>query len=168
MRGNPFTSNTYPPLLLCWITNHKGVIRNIFCQNCTCTDESIFVYGMPTHNRTIGSQGDTFLDEGWSDLIHLGDFSPWIINVCKYDGRAAEDTVFHGDTFIDAHVVLDLAAGTDGYVGTDDDILADITIFADLGAGEDVGEVPDLGAFADGDVVIDDGGGVDIVIRAEG
>ena len=137
------------------------MVGDIFCHHGAGADEGISADGVAADDGAVGPQGGAFLDEGGADLVHLGDFRPWIVDVGEDHGRAAEDAIFQGDAFIDADIVLNLALVADGDVGTDDDILADVAVLADLGAGEDMGEVPDLCAFADFHIVVDDGGGVD-------
>jgi len=39
--------------------------------------------------------------------------------------------------------------------------LADVAVLADFRSGKDVGKVPDFGAFADRDMLVNNGGGVD-------
>jgi hypothetical protein len=114
------------------------VIGNILSYHRPGADEGILAYGMATDDGTVGPQGGAFLDEGGADLIHLGDLRPWVVDVREDHRRAAEDAVFQGDSFINAHVVLDLASVAYGGVGADDDILSDIAVFADFGTGEDM------------------------------
>ena len=42
-------------------------------------------------------------------MIHLRDFGPGVIDVCEDHRWSAKNTVFEGDPFIDAHIVLYLA-----------------------------------------------------------
>ena len=79
---------------------------------------------MPADDGAVGPQGGAFLDEAWADLVHLGDFRPWVDDVGEDHGGAAEDAVFQGNAFIDADIVLDLAFVADGDIRADNAILA--------------------------------------------
>ena len=137
------------------------MFRNILCDHGAGADEGTAADDVATDDGAVGPQGGAFLHVGGADLVHLSDFSTRVEDVGENHRGAAEDAIFQGDAFIDADVVLELALVAYDGIGADDDVLADVAILADLGAGEDVGEVPDFCAFADGNVVIDDGGGVD-------
>ena len=137
------------------------MVGDIFGHNRARTDKGITAYRMATDNGAVGAECCAFLDKCGADLVHFTDFRPWVIDVGKNHGWTAEDAVFKGDAFVHGNVVLDLAFIADDSVRTDDDILADVAVFANFGTGKDVGEVPDFGFFANGDVVVNDGGGVD-------
>ena len=83
-------------------------------------------------------------NEGGSHLVHLADFRPGVVDVGEDHGRAAEDAVFQGHSFVDGDVVLDFAVFADGDIRADHHVLADVAVFADSGIAEDVGEVPDF------------------------
>ena len=155
------SANACPSDLSGRVARHQGVIRHIFCHDCPGADEGVTADSMAADDRGVGPDGGTFFDKGGPHLVHLGYFRPWVEDVGEDHRGAAEDAVFDGNAFIDADIVLDFALVPDGGVGADDDILADVAVLADFRAGENVGEVPDFGAFADLDVIIDDGGWVD-------
>ena len=154
-----FTAFAHPANLFRRIAHHKGMVVDIFCHHSSGADEGVTANCVAADDRAVGPQGGAFFDKGGTDLVHLGDFRPGVVDIGKNHRWAAENAVFQGDAFVNAHVVLDLALVTDGDIGTDDDVLTDVAVFTDLGAGKNVGKVPDFCAFADGDVVIDDGGG---------
>ena len=143
-----FAAFAHPVDLLGWIAYHKRVVRDILCDYRPGADEGIAADGMAADNGAVGSQGSALLDEGRTNLVHLGDFRPGVVDVGENHRGAAEDAVFEGDAFIDADVILDFAFVADGHIGADDNVLADVAVFTDFGAGKDVGEVPDLCFFA--------------------
>lgn len=144
------------------------MVGHVFCHHRPCTDEGVTADGISADDRTVGPQGRAFLDKGGADLVHLGDFRPGIEYVGEDHGGAAEDAIFEGDTFVNAHVILDLASIADGDIGTNDDVLANIAVLADFGTGEDVGEVPDFCFFTNFHITIYHGGFVGEKISAEG
>jgi len=133
------------------------VVGDVFGHDGAGADEGVAANGVAADDGAVGPQGGAALDEGGADLIHLSDFGAGVEDVGEDHGRAAEDAVFQGDTFVDGDVVLNFAFVADDGVWAYYDVLADVAVLADFGAGEDVGEVPDFGALADLDVVVDDG-----------
>ena len=127
--------------------------------------EGVFTQCVAADDGAVGTQGGALFDDGRTDLVHLGDFRPGVVDVCEDHRGAAEDAVFEGDTFVDADVVLDFALISDRYIRPDDDILADVAVFTDFGAGEDVREVPDFGAFADFDTLVNNSCWMNIYFR---
>ena len=93
---------------------------------------------MATDDSAVGAECCAALDEGRAHLIHLADFCARVVYVGEYHRRAAEDTVFEGDAFIDGDVVLYFAFIADDCIGANNNVLADVTFFADFGAREDV------------------------------
>lgn len=160
-----FTAFTHPADMSRWIAHHKGVVGDILGNHRSGADERIFPDGMAADDGAVGPKGGAFLDEGGADLVHLGDFRSGVVDICKDHGGPAEDAVFQGDAFVNAHIVLDFALVANDDIGTDDHVLTDVAVLAYFGAGEDVGKVPDLCAFADAHVVVNDGGGVDEDVR---
>lgn len=156
-----FTAFTHAADLLGRIAHHQGVIRNIFRDHRPGADESVTTDGMAADDRSVGSDSGALLDKGGAHLVHFGDFRAGVEDVGEDHRGSTEDAVFEGHAFIDRDVVLELAFVTDGYIRANDDVLADVAVLTNLSAGEDVGEVPDLCAFADLDVIIDNGGWVD-------
>lgn len=152
---------THPSDLPGRISRHQGMIGHIFSYNGASANEGVTADGVATDNRAVCTQRGAVLDEGGADLVHLGYLRAWIVDVRENHRWSAENAVFKGDAFIDRNVVLKLAFVADGHIGTDDAVLADIAVLADFRAGEDVGKVPYLCVFAEGDVVVNDGGGVD-------
>ena len=146
------------------VAYHQGMVGDILCDYRTGADKGIAADGVAADDGAVGPQGGAFLDEGGADLVHLGDFRPWVEDIREDHRGAAEDAVFQGDAFIDADVVLDLAFVADGDVRADDDILANVAVFADFGSGKDMGEVPDFCALADFCTFIDYGGCVGEIV----
>ena len=136
------------------VADHQGVIGDVFCDDCTGTDEGVLADGVATDDGAVGAERCAFFYEGGADLVHLADFRAWIVDVGKDHRGATEDAVFQCDTFIDGDVVLDFAFAADDGIGANDDILPDVAVFADFGSVKNVGKMPDFRFFAYGDVVV--------------
>ena len=89
------------------------------------------------------------LNQGGSDLVHLSNLGPGVVNIGEDHGRATEDSVFQVDAVIDRDIVLDFAPIPYCDIWSDDHVLADVAIRADPGALKDVGEMPDFRARTD-------------------
>ena len=144
-----FTTNAHPPDLPGGVAGHQGVVGGVLRHYGTGADEGVAADGMAADDCAVGPQSGALFHEGWADLVHLGDLCPWVVDVRKHHGWAAEDTVFEGDTLIDGDVVLNFAFVADDGVWAYYDVLADVAVLADFGAGQDVREVPYFGALAD-------------------
>ena len=137
------------------------MIGNIFGDHRPGADEGITPEGMAADDCAVCSQGGAFFDEGGTNLIHLGNLRPGIVDVGKNHGRSAEYTVFQSDTFVNADVVLNLAIVSDNHPVGNKYVLSDIAIFPDQRAGTDMSPVPDTGSCADAGAVIYASGFVD-------
>ena len=129
---------THPADLPGRVANHQGIVGDIFRNYCSGADKSIGTDSVAADDCAVGAQGGALFDKRGAHLIHPADFRSWVIDVGKNHRRSAEYSVFEGDTFIDADVVLDFAFVANGCVGADDNILTDVTILANFGAGENV------------------------------
>ena len=108
------------------------MVGDILCDHCPGADEGITPNGVAADDGAVGPQGGTFFDEGRTNLIHLPDFRPWIVDIGENHRGAAEDAVLQGGAFINADVVLNLAFIANDGIGADDDVLADIAVLADF------------------------------------
>src|SRR5205085_11989325 len=86
------------------------------------------------------------------------DLRPGVVDVGKDAGWPAEHAILEGNPFIDADVVLDLAAIADGHARADHHVLADDAVAPDLRPLQHMAEVPDLRAGAYPNTVVDIGG----------
>lgn len=146
---------THPADLFCRISYREGVVGDILCDHGASTYEGVFTYGVAADDGAVGPQSGALLDEGGANLIHLGDFRPWVIYVGEDHRRSAENAVFECDAFIYADVVLNLALIANDDIRANNNILADVAVFSYFRSGKDVGEVPNLGAFANFNTLID-------------
>lgn len=137
------------------------MIGNILRDDRPSSNKRVFTDGMAADNRAVGPQRGALPDERGPDLVHLPDFCPGVVDIGEDHRGAAEDAVFEGNALVDTYIVLDLASVADGDIRTDHAVLPDIAVLADLGPREDMGEVPDLCTFANFDIVVNDGGGMD-------
>ena len=131
------------------VAGHQGVIGDVFRHDGACTDEGVTADGMAADYGAVGAECCSFFNKRGAHLIHFANFGPGVVDIGEYHRGAAENTVFKGDAFIDADVVLDFAFVADDCIGANDDVLADVAVLANFGTGKDVGEVPDSRSLTD-------------------
>ncbi len=158
--GQFLPANADPSDLLSRITDHERMIGDVLGDDCSCADECIVANSMTANNGAVRTHCGTFFNKSRAHLIHLADFRTGIIDVGKDHGGSTEDTVFQGDAFVDADVVLDFTFVADDGVGANDDILSNVAVITDFGATQNVREMPDFRPGTDLDFVIDGGGGM--------
>jgi hypothetical protein len=124
----------------------------------TRSDEAKFTKVVPTNDGRIGTNGGPFPDMRCSVLPPSVNGASRIGNVRENAAGPQKDIVVAGNTFVDAHVILDLHVVPQPHSWGYHDILAQVAFFAEHGTAHDVGEMPNLGSFTDGAAVIDDGG----------
>lgn len=107
---------------------------DVFRHDGTGADEGILANSVATDDCAVGAECCALFDEGGTHLVHLANFRPGVVDIGKDHRRAAEDTVFQSDAFIDGYVVLDFAFVADDGVGADDNVLAYVAVFPDFGA----------------------------------
>ena len=81
--GQFFTANTHPADRAGGVADHQGMVGDVFGHDGAGADEGVAADGMATDDGAIGPQRRTFLDKGGADLVHLSDFGPGVIDVCK-------------------------------------------------------------------------------------
>ena len=76
-----FPALTHPADMSRRVAYHEGMVGDILRNHRPGTDEGVRPNGVAADDRAIGPQGGPFLDEGRADLIHLGDFRPWVVDI---------------------------------------------------------------------------------------
>ena len=59
------------------------MVGDILCDYSSSTDEGIAADGVAADDGGIGPQGSAMFDQGGTDLVHLADFRPGIIDIGK-------------------------------------------------------------------------------------
>ena len=147
------------------VTVHRGVIRHIGGDDRARANEAIAPQGHAAHDRRVGANGSTTLDQRAPVLRLALDEGARIEHISEYHRRAAEHVVLEDHPGVDRYIVLDLAAVADDTVGGDDDVLADIDALANRAVLHDVTEVPDARTRTDLAGAVDDRGFVRKVIH---
>ena len=85
------------------------------------------------------------------------DLRPRIDHVGEDAARTAKNIVVEHHAFIQADVVLDLAAVADAHLWPDHDVLSDRAVSTDRDVAEHVAEMPDRRTLPDGNLIVDVG-----------
>ena len=133
--GQTFSALAHPAGPSSGVAQHKGMVQNIVGDHSACADKAVFPYGGATDDGAVGAEGDAVFNQGGTYLIHLPNFGPGIVDIGKHHGRAAKNTVFQGDAFVNGDIVLDLTPFADGHIRTDHHVLADIAFFTNVRIG---------------------------------
>ena len=123
---------TYPACEAGGVAEHEGVVGCVAGDDGAGADEGVAADGGAADDGAVGAKRCTVFHKGGTDLVHLADFRPGVVDVGKDHGRTAEDAVFQGDPFVDGDVVLNFAAVADGDIRPDDHVLPDVAVLADI------------------------------------
>src|SRR5690606_3618583 len=127
-------------------------------------DQGVGADVVAAHDGGVGPDRGAPPDPGLPEFVLALDLRARVQDVGEHAGRPAEDPVLQRDPFVQADVVLDLAAIAHRHVGPDHHVLPDDAVPPDPASLEDVTEVPDLGAGADRATLVDAAGFVNVHI----
>ena len=159
-----FTAFAGPAFLCSGDAKDESKGRDIFGNDCPCTDQGVFPNGDAGDDGGVGPNTGPALDEGGTIIaggVIAGMGATRGLDVGKDHARATEDVVFKGYTGIDGDVVLYFAVVTNFNASSDEAILSDGAIFPDLGVFHNVAEMPDRGAIANSRCGVNTGSLVD-------
>src|SRR5262249_48877873 len=119
------------------------------------SDEAVHAEAAPTQDSGIRPDRAAALDHGLKKFILAINLGARVPNVGERAAWTAKHAVLQFDPFVDADIILDLAAVADVDIGPDHDILADDAIATNDAACNNMREMPypsiptNLTAFVD-------------------
>src|SRR5262249_18629039 len=129
--------------------SHQGVIAYIMSYHRSGGDEGVTADVIAADDRRIGADGRAAPDHRWHELGFPRNIGARIYDISEDAARAAKYIVLEHNAFVDADVVLDLAAVPDHDTWPNRDVLSDRAMAPDRDVAEHMTEMPDRGVLAD-------------------
>lgn len=150
----------HPAALLAWHAQNHSVVWDILGDHRAGRDKAITTEGDTANDGRIGSNSGPASDQSLlveGTPVHL---RTRIADIGENAGRAEEDVIFNGCAGVDGDIVLNLHIVPNDHIIGHHCILAKNAILTNLGTGTDVGKMPNLSAVANGNRLVNDGGGM--------